>query len=354
MVQVVWRTAIAAGLIALAVWQVSRSDKLSTAQAAERAGDPVAALRLAFDHLDRHPGDQAASLVIARGLTKLEFYDRAEPYYAGARQAGLLTFQDLQARALGLTRANQVEKAEAAYEEILRLRPDDPDGLRRLATVHYSQARWREARKLADRLAQLPGQAVIAYTMIASIEHEQRHPDRAVAAGEKVLALDPELRQVPLPAPIFWTNLAQDLLANGQPAKARRYLSQVLAQRQDAVQMDLLGQAYQWESSFDDAERCYRQAAEWDPKLFQPWLHLGRLMMQPQHNQPEQAIRYLKRAAELAPQSFEPPYSLSLVYRRLRQPEEAARYQKQYEELHRLHGPPPSGMGADASSPPMP
>jgi tetratricopeptide (TPR) repeat protein len=332
------------GLVALALWQASPV-ALVEAQAAGRAGDPVTALRRAMDHLDRAPRNADAALVAARALSRLQFPDRAEPYYAQARRSGLLGLDDLQARALALTQANRLDEAVAAYEEILKSQPDEPLALRRLATVRYSQMRLREAQALAERLAQIPGQAVVGYTLLGSIQHEQKHPERAAAAYERALALDPELRTVPLPPQIFLTNLAQDLIAAGQPARAREILLRVLAGNRDAVQMDLLGLAYQSEGALDDSERCYRRAAEWDPKLFSAWLHLGRLLMQPNQNRPDDAIACLKRAEELAPTSFEPPYSLSLAYRRLGRDDEAERYQKRTEDLRRQQGAPATGMG---------
>jgi tetratricopeptide (TPR) repeat protein len=333
-------------LAGLAIWQSTRSHPIRQALAAERAGDAMTALRRAMDYLETAPGNAEAALIAARSLTMLRFPDRAEPYYEQARRAGLLHLDDLQARALALTESNRLDMAVKAYEEILKDHPDEPVALRRLATVFYSQMRLREALALAERLADVPGQGALAYTLIGSIQHEQKHPERAADAYERALSVDPDLHSVALPPEIFWTNFAQDLIASGRPARARQILEQALAGRENAVQMDLLGLAYQSEGAFDDAERCFRSAAEWDARLFSAWLHLGRLMMQPERNQPESAISCLQRAAELAPSSFEPPYSLGLVYRRLGRNDEADRYQKQSEQLRNLSGPTASEMGA--------
>ncbi|HEV3167737.1 MAG TPA: hypothetical protein VGZ22_27280 [Isosphaeraceae bacterium] len=333
------------GLVALTVWQAGRAPALAEAQAAEREHDYLTALRRAVDRLDRAPNDPVASLVAARCLTQLQFVDQAEPYYERAQRAGILKLEDNQKRALGLTMANRLEPASTLYEQILKNDPDNPTALRRFAALRISQARYRDALNLAGRLTQLPGQAVIGYALIGTIEHEQKHADRAVAANKKVLELDPELRQVPVPSTLFWTQFANDLIVSGQPREARRHLKRELALRSDPVQMDLLGSALQWEGELDKAEECYRQAIEWDPNLGPAWLHMGRLLMQPQINKTEEAVTYLKRAVELDPASFEAPYTLSLAYRRLRRKEDADRYQRLAEELKRKGPPTPGGMG---------
>jgi tetratricopeptide (TPR) repeat protein len=339
--------ALLAGLLALAVWQVRRlpeAQAMAEAQAAERERDDLTALRRSLDRLDRAPTDPVAAQVAARALTHLHFPDEAEPYYEQAQRAGGLTTNDLQERAFALTLANRLDPAARVYEAILKLKPDDPLALRRLATVRFQQARYRDALALAERLERLPGQAVVGAAMIGTVQHEQKHADRAVVAYERVLQLDPELRELPLPAPLFWTNLSSDLIVAGQPGKARLHLERELARRRDPRQMDLLGVAHQWEGDMVEAERCYRQAAEWNPQLAPAWLHLGKLLLQPARGQTEEAIAHLKKAAELEPESVEAPYTLSLAFRRLRRQDEADRYQKLADELRRQAPPAATGM----------
>jgi tetratricopeptide (TPR) repeat protein len=339
------------GLLAITMWHVMRSSGLPSYEDGQPRAVYVSALQRALDRLNRRPGDARAARLAALCLTQLRFAREAEPYYAKARQAGLLGLDDLQARALGMTEINLLEEATTAYEEILKDHPDDPTALRRLAAVRISQARFREALPPAERLSRQPGQEVVGFALIGTVEHEQKHPDRAVAAFERVLSLDPELRRLPLPLDIFWTYFAEDLIDSGQPAKARRILSRVLSRREDPVQMNLLGLAFQSEGRNEEAERWFRKAVELDPTLSRGWLHLGRLLMQPPGNRWDEAIPYLKRAAELSPKSFEPLYSLSMVYRYLRKKDEADRYRKLADQLRPAQ--PPNG-GMDATSSPQP
>jgi tetratricopeptide (TPR) repeat protein len=331
--------------LAFTAWRGTRSDALSEAIAADRARDDKTALRRALDHLDRWPSDGRAARIAARALERLHYPEQAEPYYQVARRAGLIGLEDLHARALALAEANRLDQAAAAYEELLRDHPDEPRALQRLSAIRYAQTRWKEALALAERLARVPGQEVPAWGLVGSIEHEQKHPDRAAAAYERVLALDPELRLLPLPRPLFWTNLARDLIDSGRPAQARQYLTKALAERPDATQTDLLGLAYQCEGSLDLADRAFRRAIALDANLFPAWLHLGRLLLQPQRGPLSEAVEILQKAASLAPESFEPPYSLSLAYRRLGRDSESEEYRERAESLRKQNKAPAGGMG---------
>ena len=54
------------------------------------------------------------------------------------------------------------------------------------------------------------------------------HAAQAVSSFERVLELDPELKEMPLPRPLFWNHLALDLIAMGRTAEARSYLERAL------------------------------------------------------------------------------------------------------------------------------
>jgi tetratricopeptide (TPR) repeat protein len=318
----------------------------------------------ALDHLDRRPWSREADRVAARCLSRLDFAEQAEPYYRWART---LSIEDLHYRAYGLVRANQRERAIKACKDILSRHPGDVTALRLEAGVLLSQSRWDEAKAVARRLVDTPpGPApgytpttvaghwtlepiqvasapAIGYTLEAIVNHDLHEPEAAVAAFERVVELDPDLRSMPLQPSLFWFQFADDLLSAGRSADVIRYLKKETAARNDPGLMDLLGQAYLREALIDDAQRCWRQALAWDPNDFSAWLSLGRVELQ--RDRPEEAIRLLSQAAKLKPEAYEPAYSLTLAYRRLGREDEARRYE---EKAHRLRQPgknEPRGMG---------
>ena len=81
--------------------------------------------------------------------------------------------------------------------------------------------------------------------------------------------------------------------------------------------MNQLGRVYFLQGAFDDAERCYRQAAEWAPNEYAPYLSLARLAQQ--RRRPEEALEHLNKARALAPWQYDVRYSLASVYRQLGQ-----------------------------------
>jgi tetratricopeptide (TPR) repeat protein len=325
-------------LSALTAWNVTRSEALEEARRADARGDLVHALQGALDHLGRRPWSRDAARLAARCFSRLDRADDAEPYY---RRAGELSLDDLHVRAYGLVRGNHRLRAIRAYEEILARWPDDVLALRRLAGVQMTQTDYKAALELADRLVRIREGAPIGYALRGTIEHERKNREEAVAAFERVLEVDPDLRMMPLPHRLFWSDLANDLMVLGRPGEAARLLTRALAREPDLPLMSLLGQAYDQDGNTAEAERCYRQAAEWDPKDFVARLHLGRHALH--RGRLDEALAQLERATELAPRHVEALSLLALAYRGLGRPADADRVQ---ERLRRAR--------ADEQAPPRP
>jgi tetratricopeptide (TPR) repeat protein len=284
--------------------------------------------------------------VAALSLSRLDFADEADRYY---RLASHLDYDDLHHRAFGLVRANHRERAIQAYQKLLSLRPDDVLALRRQAAVLISQMRRHEAMKLAERLTRIPSGAVVGHTLLGLLNHELGEPELAVAAFERVLALDADLRAMPLSPAQFWIDFGNDLIMLGRYDDARRYLSRALARDENAMVMALLGDAYYRDSRLDEAEARWQQAIQWDPKLPIAWLNLGQLALT--RGRVQEAIPLLERAARLSPAAYKPLYSLSLAHARLGRNEEADRYRRQAERNRSHSSPPREAVGSPPSPP---
>ena len=68
-------------------------------------------------------------------------------------------------------------------------------------------------------LIRLPEGEVAGQTLAGIGFHVSRHAAQAVTSFERVLQLDPNLTQMPLPRALFWNHLALDLLAMGRTAE---------------------------------------------------------------------------------------------------------------------------------------
>ena len=300
------------------------------------------ALRSAEAELRLLPGSARGSSLAARCLTRLNRIDEAERHY---RHAGSLGLEDLHARAMSLVRAQRPDEAAVVYEEILRRWPNDPTALRRLAAIRISRGKWSEALALAEPLIRDPKTEVVGLTLAATVHHNLAEFPSAIAAFQRVLELDPQLREMPLaPHSLFWEQLARDLIYEGRADEARGYLERGLAEGEDGVLLDLLGQTYQSENDLAQAERVWRRAIGVDPNHCDAWLSLGRLALQ--RKEPAEAARFLRRAAELSPQAVEPLYNLARAERLLGHDREADRIQTRLNELRRQKPPSPQPAGS--------
>lgn len=365
------RGLILVGLLGLTAWNVTRSNALDEARAAEARGDDARAVRAALDHLARRPWSREAERIAARGLSRLDFADLADPHY---RRGGILSLEDKLTRAYGLTRANLRDRAEAAYRAILADRPGDVTALRLLAGVLLSEGRWDDAQTVAASLIALPSEPTegylpvkarsgrwalkpvrvesppaLGYTLKGSVHRDLHEIEPCALALERVLDLDPQLHSMPLPKREFWTYLGEALIRSGRGADAIRRLGPVVDELNDPAVLDLLGQAYVLQGLFDDARRCFVKATDLDPNHLASWRDLGRLELQ--LNRPSEAVRALTEAETRAPGSYETSYGLAQAYRRLGRDDQARHYQDEAVRLRRKLKPAPGGMGAMPGKP---
>lgn len=334
-----FETADRRGLVALAVlivlallgltgWNLTRSDAIERARRAYVQGKLPVCVAEALAHLRRQPWNQEAALLVARSLSRMDHALAAEPYY---QRTGPLSLEDAQIRAYGLVRANQREEAVRAYEAILARWPNNITALRRLAAVEITRVNQPALRKLADRLIDLPDGAAIGYTLKGVVYHDDHDWEESARAFERVLKLDPTLQSMPLPRRLFWTQFTTALLKSGRTEDGRTYLSQALSTTPDAQLMNFLGKIYDLEGNTDEAERCYRQSMEWDPKNYAPFMFLGRLALYRQEF--EKAAESLERAVQLAPRQVDALSTLALVYRKTGRADDADRLQARVAKL---------------------
>jgi tetratricopeptide (TPR) repeat protein len=315
-------------LLIVTVWNLTRSEALADAERAYARVDLTGCLQNALDHLNRQPWSREAALLAARSLTRLDYADQAESYY---RRAGRLSLQDQQVRAYGLVRGPHPEQAIPAYREILRLAPGNVTAMRRLAAVLLARNDKAQLLDLADQLARVPNGEVIGATLRGTVYHNDKNPHLAVEAFERVLELDPELGQMPASRAFLWKQLADDLVECGRLEDAAKFLNQALALAPDPDLLNMLGRTHLLLREFDEAERCFRQAAELAPNDYASHLNLAELALQ--RRRQDEALQELNQARLLAPRHYGVLYTLGLLYRQLGLTAEANRVQVEINEL---------------------
>ncbi len=172
---------------------------------------------------------------------------------------------------------------------------------------------------------------MIGHTLRGVTYHNEKTPQQAVIAFEQVLKLDPDLREVPLTHRLFWSHLTDDLIESGRIDDASSYLARAVAETPDAELMTQLGRIYSLKGALNDAERCFREAAEWAPSDYRPQLNLAKLALQ--RGDREKALRHLNAANLLEPRQYEVLYNLVSVYRQLGQTAEADGVQETIKHL---------------------
>jgi tetratricopeptide (TPR) repeat protein len=287
------------------------------------------------------------------------YADQAEPFYEIVRKRAGLSLDDLQVRALGLTRSNRPDLAIKAYEDILRREPNNPTALQRLAAIHWLRFEIKEALALAGRLSLIPSHAVVGHAMLGEIHHDpnrnperldesERRPDLAVAAFKRVLELDPQLNLIPYSKTIYWNNFAIDLLTLGHTEEARRYLLAIVDQYDEPALLDLLGRSYFLEGNVEQAEQWWRRSTERDPNRAGPWINLGEVAFQ--EHRLQDAVDSLSHAVALDGKKYRALQLLGSVYKMLGQNDKATRYQKQAEDVRRAQGATTSPTGMVSAS----
>jgi tetratricopeptide (TPR) repeat protein len=326
------------GLVAVARL-APRFDPLNRAREAYDRRDYRTALRAAQDFLRRRPEDPRASLLAAQSLSRMGQGRQAEEYF---KRSGPLGLQDSQDRAFGLVRAGEPEQAAEVYFEMIQRWPGDVLALKRLAGVLMEMKAWKPALLVSERLIRLPEGEVAGQTLAGIGFHVSRHAAQAVSAFERVLQLDPNLKEMPLPRPLFWNHLALDLIALGRPAEARRHLERGLGENEDAGLREILGVTYEKEGLSEQAEKCWRQSLAMDPRNADTLLDLGRLDLA--RGRFDEAVTLLEQAVELSPESVDPAYNLSRAYRLKGNVPKAQHYEERAAHLRHAH-PPSGGMG---------
>jgi len=342
-----WLAALAV-LSALTAWNWGRDPVIAEAERALTAGDPLAAARLGYDALTRHPDDPRALRAAARGLSLLAYAREAEPLYERARGAGGLGPDDLKGRASGWMRANGRERALAAYREALGSRPGDVETMQQLATLLWLMGRPEEALAMTARPAADPASAPLAYALQATIHHERGRSAESIAAAELALARDPDGSILAPVAPTLWAEYAADLMAVGRGDEARRHLEAVTSRFDTPELWNLLGRLDLEAGRLEEAERHLRTSAARDPNRAAPWLDLGRLAAR--QGRPGEAAEDFERASTLDPTSLDAYYQLGLARRRLGEVE-AARAAEAKAQAIRGSRRPPAGKMGPATSP---
>ena len=161
----------------------------------------------------------------------------------------------------GLLRLGRLDEAEDHLRRALKINPRDSTARQNMAELLRRQKRYDKAVKVFRAVLRTEPDSELAYGGMAMALFELKRYGEAIAAMEKALALKPD----------------------GHKAGSLHLY---------------LGRAFQAQGRLDEADRHFRRAAAKDPDKPAPLMELANLAAA--RERPEEALRLLRRARELA------------------------------------------------------
>lgn len=297
------------------------------------AGQDGQAADIADETIEARPNDAQLMLNCARVFANHDLWDRATGY---TRQAWLQSKDQgvgvLLVDSLVRLVPSKVDEAEAVYNQLVRLVPDEAEGmlmLATLATVRHAQGRENStARALTQALSQIeenPGDVLGWAQHVRRVYRDE--PDQASAMMKRIGA-DPDLQVSDLIGGWLEFVTAQQLVGEPTTADEGITLLRELRNRSDTDPLSQL--AYRVEGTTlyarDDyegartvwAEGLARFPEDWEMLNNQAYL-LGREL-----GQAAEALPLAERAMRLANTELSSYDTLAMVYTKLERYDEAA------------------------------
>lgn len=224
--------------------------------------------------------------------------------------AGKPMTADILAAALADHRAGRIDRAAAAYRQVLESDPRNADALHLLGLTERQAGRRDAAMVLIRRALTLAPHLIEARLNLANILLAGGDAAAAHAQWRMVLALDPANAAA-------WYALGSASAGHGGAGRAGaiRALRRAgrLAPHRADIQHDL-GLLLRQDDRIEEAIACQRRALELDPTLLSAWMGLGNALLE--KDDTGGALIALKRAASLSPGTPEIWFNLgNLRYR---------------------------------------
>jgi serine/threonine-protein kinase len=240
----------------------------------------------------RHPQDVWLNYELAQLLATLPAPGRDEAigYFLAARA---LRPEIGHALAHVLAQRGQLDEARALFEELVRLRPNNPRHRNCLAGVLTKQRRWREAEAQYVKALELDRTMSQVHNNLGLVLVELKRLPEAESAYQKALELTPKYPEAHI-------NLANLLVDQSRFAEAEPHYRLVMQMKPKEVRSYInLGILLRRQNRLPEAEKVYLDAIAADPSFGRIYFNYSHLLMT-QNRYPE-AIAALRKAVELDP-----------------------------------------------------
>lgn len=215
------------------------------------------ALSLAEQFLRDYPNHGRATALKARSLLQLGRVDEAARLFD---QVGAASEEDMRDCAKVYLLQQRWLESLPVLEYLVLQHPHDPDLLHELSACRARLGRFDEAVESATTFAHVSGFEDRGFLLVGTIERERQNNINACDAWSRVVELNPEAKNLQIPAHEFFAEYGSALLDTGKPAEAAKYLQKSAAEMPIAATHATLGQAYLQLGKEADAEREWELA----------------------------------------------------------------------------------------------
>jgi tetratricopeptide (TPR) repeat protein len=202
--------------------------------------------------------------------------------------------------------AGNIPLAEALFQQVLAVDPNQADALHFLGLISLARGQNSAAAELIRQAISIRPNDVLLHCNLGNALQAQGKLDDAVACYRRALALEPDHI-------VACYNLAGVLDSLGRTEEAIACYQRALQLQPGLYQAHHnLGQAYQAQYQLEKAVACYRRALELQPDLAETHLCLGNVLYV--QRKFGEAIVCYQRTLELAPNSAQAHANLAAVF----------------------------------------
>ncbi len=253
----------AIGMVIFIVWY-QQDRPLRDVDAALKSGRTADAMTKVSAYLKDHPQDVKALNLKARILVELGRQPDAIRIF---RRIGAVDVADLHAWAKAHLLREEWSEALPILQQLLKLSPNDADGLHEITACLANLGQSNKALKSAERMSTLKGHEARAFVQLGTLHENLGNKKSAAEAWGHVLEYSPGATGLQIPASDFLTAFGSVLLDIGRLSEATAILSQSLALQETAEVRLRLGMAYHQTDELEKAIESWRRAVELSPKL---------------------------------------------------------------------------------------
>ena len=286
--------------------------------------------------LIKHPNDTRAELLKARALSCMNRHNEADRLFQTiAFKSNGFPDDDnaLRAWSVSLLYLHQWPRAVSILETLLQNSPTDAELLYRLSVARIRLKQYAAALESTQQLAKVAGHEDQANVMMGTIHHDRGNGREALDAWEKVIANNPELKDLQISGGEFQAMVGYELLKLGELDRAIITLEKSASTHPTGSTYSLLGEAYSQTNRPADAKRAWQESLRLDPESATSREELANLALR--EGQPQDAVDLMRPLTGSSDFSSSSAYVLQRAFGRLNQTREADHWRQQADVLRK-------------------